>query len=361
MSQNEAKTFRARLKAARKLWQSGGGFKAGAMAGYVHREAQAHAQVSPHRAAKAPTTERELSLRLREIAYEAQQAMSAQIRQTLARGIGRVDPQMRDLRSELRQIVVDLDGATKAASRDMVRMAYGVGAGYTHERLDRIGVEPIEEGPFSVSFTLPDRAAMAAIANDLHTDLAGQAHLMSDVAIGILRTEAGRVLTSAIARGSHPADAAKELEYHLTRRGFDESGAMKDFNMARDEHKNPYSGALPTRQVTTTAEAAAWIANDGPLKFIDRAGREWDLADYCEMAAHTKLMIAKNEGVRNTMLDAGVTLYMVSNDGSECPICRPHEGQIYWTGVGESYGYQVGPDIPLHPRCGHTTIPWVQV
>lgn len=357
--------FRARLKKARRAWESGKGFKAGAMAGYVHREAQAHAQVSPNRSVKAPATERELALRMREIAYTAQRAMSEEIRQAYSGGVRNIDAQARKLRDELRAIVEDYEAVMKAASTEMVRMAYGVGAGYARERLGRIGAAEVEGGPFSVSFTLPDRAAMAAIANDTFSDLAGQARHMSDVAIDILRTEAGAVLTSAIARGLHPSDAAKDLEYWLTRRGFDPERstdkALKEFTDARDGHKNPFNGSTPSRQISTTIEAGGWIAENGLMKFIDRGGREWDIDTYCEMAAHTKLMIAKNEGIRNTMLDAGVTLYMFSNDGSECPICAPHEGQIYWTGVGESHGYSVGPDIPLHPRCGHTTIPYVQV
>jgi len=177
--------------------------------------------------------------------------------------------------------------------------------------------------------------------------------------VAILRTDAGRIISERLAQGMNARQVARELEQELVARGFEPSAALKKFEAARARKAHPENGARPAVQIRTPGEAARYMAENGPLKFIDRAGREWDLRSYCEMAAHTKLMIAKNEGCRNTMRAAGVNHYMFSDHASDCPLCGPLEGLVFWTGDGESLGYQEGPPIPLHPNCMHTTIPYV--
>jgi hypothetical protein len=152
---------------------------------------------------------------------------------------------------------------------------------------------------------------------------------------------------------------ARELERELVARGYEPSEQLKKVIAAHEARTHPTTRQHPVTKLKTPGDVTRYIAEEGPLKFIDKAGREWDLRNYCEMAAHTKLMIAKNEGCRNTMRQAGVNHYMFSQHGTDCPICAPHEGEVYWTGDGESLGYDEGPSIPLHPNCMHTTIPYV--
>jgi hypothetical protein len=111
--------------------------------------------------------------------------------------------------------------------------------------------------------------------------------------------------------------------------------------------------------MATALDAARFVDGGGLLKFVDSAGRQWDLRAYCEMAAHTKLMIAKNEATRNVMAQMGVHHYQISVHGSDCPVCGPLEGEVFWTGEGDARGYGPGPAIPLHPNCGHATMPYV--
>jgi hypothetical protein len=134
---------------------------------------------------------------------------------------------------------------------------------------------------------------------------------------------------------------------------------MAKMQKALNKKTNPYDGTKLQKRVSTAIDGARFVDEGGNYCFVDKAGRQWDLRRYCEMAAHTKIMIAKNEGCRNRMAEVGVNHYMFSNHSTDCELCEPHEGEIYWTGNGESLGYEEGPDIPLHPNCEHTTVPYV--
>ena len=326
--------------------------------GYVHRAADMHAYRHPHRRVQVPRTERHAARFLRDYAATAYREMTKRIRAKFKLRMPN-NQDFIDLRNELTRVAAEFFDDYNPAMKRGIRDSYARGAMGAQLALGLQDAAPMPGANFRVSFTLPDREAMRAIANDNFSDLAGQTHNMIDGAVKILRTTAGKIIRRRLAQGLHPTRVARELEVELIRRGFEPGATIKKFFATRNKHTNPYNKARPSRRLSTPADAVAWIAENGPLKFIDKGGKEWDLRAYCEMAAHTKLMIAKNEGTRARMRAAGVNHYMFSSHGTECDICAPHEGKIYWTGDGESLGYDEGPDIPLHPNCGHTTLPYV--
>jgi hypothetical protein len=325
--------------------------KAGSIPGrYVHPEADAHAYVAPQERVTIPGSERELAEWVSRHADNVQLRMTEAINRAVRSGT-MLEADFYALRDELMSISREFAGNYAPDATEALRYSYEIG----YEG----GALALQEQGIMASFTRPDVAAIMALANDNFSDLGGQAEMMIDTTLGILRTEAGGIIAQGLARGLHPTQVARDLERTLIERGFEPSEAMKRLEAARQKRTNPINGATPVRTLSTPTEAANYMADGGLLKFIDRAGREWDLRSYCEMAAHTKLMIAKNEGTRQTMREAGVNHYMFSDHATDCPLCEPHEGVVYWTGDGESEGYDVGPSIPLHPNCGHTTIPYV--
>ena len=336
--------------------------KAGPLAGHVHREADLHAYRNPSLQVQAPRTEQELAKVLSEMASTAQLELSQIIRKQVKLGL-KTDAEFRALRDELQALAQEwLVDAMQPNMQNAVKAAYTTGKVGALTGLSSAGVTPPPGSGFQVSFSLPDRAAMAAIANDNFSDLAGQTRNMNRAAVRILRTKAAQIITKRLAQGQHPKRVARELERTLVSAGFKHTDYLKELQRlfdARNTKRNPFNGATPRRNLKTAWDATNWIANNGLMKFVDRAGDEWGLREYTEMAAHTKLMIAHNEGCRNTMRDAGVNHFIFSIHNSDCPICAPHEGQIYWTGDGDSLGFEQGPDTPLHPRCAHTILPYV--
>lgn len=346
---------KTRAAAAAKRIRTGVG-KAGPMAQVVHRKADLHAVANQDITGKsAPRTERELAKYLRDEAEIVRDEVRNSLRRAAVDGRLRQASGLADLEGELNDMVREYERLMRDTAAEATRAAYAGGKASAMFMLDdTIGVD------FPVSFSRPDRAAMAALANDLFTDLAGQTENMSTAAVEILRTVAGRVLQEQLARGMNVVDAARALERELTAQGYSPDKALAALNAAlgRNPENAARGGGLMTLQ-----QAAQFVAEDGALQFVDKAGRRWDLRDYCEMAAKTKLFIARNEAAVATMAGADVNHWRANVTAFECDYCDPYEGEIYWTGRGDAQGYSVCPLglPPWHPNCEHYVIPEVLV
>lgn len=93
-------------------------------------------------------------------------------------------------------------------------------------------------------------------------------------------------------------------------------------------------GALAPVLLGTAARRAgtqrAWerLLSQGVKGFTDKAGRNWNLASYVEMATRTGVAQAAVEGHLDRLSDAGIDLVIVSNAPAECERCRPWEGKV---------------------------------
>lgn len=67
---------------------------------------------------------------------------------------------------------------------------------------------------------------------------------------------------------------------------------------------------------------------DGIGSFTDRAGRNWRLDSYVEMAVRTTTGQAAVQGHVDQLQAAGLDLVVVSDAPRECPLCRPWEGKV---------------------------------
>jgi Phage minor capsid protein 2 len=121
------------------------------------------------------------------------------------------------------------------------------------------------------------------------------------------------------------------------------------------------------------------LASQGITGFTDKAGRNWSLSAYAEMATRTaqSRLILQNQ--LKLMGPAGVDLVIVDNPAMEapCPRCRPYEGRVLaLTGPGtgtstitDASGVQRTEQVAgtladavaaglLHPNCRHSLLPW---
>lgn len=132
---------------------------------------------------------------------------------------------------------------------------------------------------------------------------------------------------------------------------------------------------------TTTRRRAAQIAwerllSGGVTGFVDKAGRNWELASYVEMAVRSTVAQAAVEGHLDRLGAAGLDLVIVSDAPQECVRCRPWEGKVLdRTGVGGARtiqlehaihdGQMVDVEIAgsvaeaiaaglMHPNCRHS-------
>jgi len=326
-----------------------------ARAAAVHAAADAHAQANPRIRARVPATEAALSRMLGMMARDLQWELTDYVTKRILAGV-RLPSGVQNLRDELRAMADEWLGVARPNVRDSIEACYTSGKRAVSEALGDRGES------MRLNFSKPDRYAMQAILNDTMRDLAGQTQYMLTGAVAVLRSDGGALIRTAIAKGTNPRRLAKQIEADLVARGYQPGEALKEYVTARNKHRHPVTGALPMRRVRDWREAVAVQAEFGEFRFIDRAGREWDMGDYSRMLARTKLSIARNEGAVLAMTDADVHHYTISDHGTESEVCEQYEGETFWTGEGDSLGYEQAPTLPpYHPNCWHYVIPAVLV
>lgn len=82
----------------------------------------------------------------------------------------------------------------------------------------------------------------------------------------------------------------------------------------------------------TRLQASQQVLNElaarGVTGFRDRAGRDWALESYAEMAVRTAAGHAAIDGHVDALAASGLDLVIVSDAPRECPLCRPWERQV---------------------------------
>jgi hypothetical protein len=99
------------------------------------------------------------------------------------------------------------------------------------------------------------------------------------------------------------------------------------------------------------------LTDQGVKGFTDRAGRQWGLANYAEMAVRTTARQAVTEGARNSLLERSIDLVRISSHPTSCPQCKPFQGKTYSL-TGATPGYPHATVLPpIHPNCRHVMYP----
>jgi hypothetical protein len=121
-----------------------------------------------------------------------------------------------------------------------------------------------------------------------------------------------------------------------------------------------------TGQGETRREVSKRIIGDlkerGVTGFTDKAGREWAMADYADMAARTTTREASWQGTANRMLEVGLDLVEISEHAESCELCAPWQGQVV-SMTGETEGYPTLAEAEAegfgHPNCVHDILPYL--
>lgn len=99
------------------------------------------------------------------------------------------------------------------------------------------------------------------------------------------------------------------------------------------------------------------FASKGITGFVDRAGRNWELASYVEMATRTASAHAALQGHVDRCLELDWDLMIVSSHANTCPLCAPWGGKPLSIS-GKTPGYDTldmaQSEGLFHPNCKHT-------
>lgn len=105
-------------------------------------------------------------------------------------------------------------------------------------------------------------------------------------------------------------------------------------------------------------EVKKLVEDRGFTALIDRGSKRWKIDTYAEMLVRTHIIKSNNEGFKNRLLENGLDLVEISSHASACPICEPYEGMVFsLTGNDKKYGQ--APELPIHPNCKHSYLPFI--
>lgn len=175
----------------------------------------------------------------------------------------------------------------------------------------------------------------------------------------------------------HDVNSARLLAQDLDHRLTAASGRIARF--ADDAYRAATVDAaleqiLPAKATPLEAQAQAWrqLVSRGVTGFTDKAGREWNLSTYVEMAVRTATQRAYNASHRDRLTQAGIHYFTISTTGRPCGLCAPWEGKVLADrGEGEvtephasqegTVTFRVAATIEeaqaaglWHPNCRHT-------
>ena len=125
------------------------------------------------------------------------------------------------------------------------------------------------------------------------------------------------------------------------------------------------AAGLPVTGVRTRQGAAQQaldrFAMSGITGFRDKAGRNWSMEAYSEMALRTAVGRAQVEGAIDRLQAGGRDLVIVSISPDSCPVCAPHEDTVKSI-TGDTPGYptlaEAQADGLLHVACTHRLHAW---
>lgn len=110
-------------------------------------------------------------------------------------------------------------------------------------------------------------------------------------------------------------------------------------------------------RIQATQKALNEFADKGITGFRDKAGRNWSLRSYTEMATRSTSGQAAIEGAVQRLQDNDYDLVIVSFHGDSCPLCAPWEGEILsLSGHSDEYPSldEAIAEGLFHPNCGHS-------
>lgn len=124
------------------------------------------------------------------------------------------------------------------------------------------------------------------------------------------------------------------------------------------------TGTATRRQVA--AQALDRFAAQGITRYVDAAGRSWQVESYVEMATRTATGRAHMQGGIDRWTEQGRDFVIVSEAPEECEKCRPYEGLVLTLtgrdplpgelGEGHRYGGSLRQAMSrglFHPNCRH--------
>lgn len=263
------------------------------------------------------TVANDLTAALVDMYGEAERRLAAHIAQQLAAGMAAPDwaeaklAALGRLQGWTQRMLGQLAGATGPRVEQAVVLAYARGGRSALEDLRQRQLSDLERLALGNRVAAMDRLARLAAARS-----SALSRQLTEARLALPGVEAMQRLAFSLTsqlQGTH---------LRILRWGLDTYRAV----VAETSAPGVLLG-LDTRRRSAQRAYDRFLSR-GVTGFQDRAGRNWDLASYTEMATRTTVAQAAVEGHLDRLGDAGVDLVIVSDAPQECSRCRPWEGKI---------------------------------
>ncbi|GAA1051395.1 phage minor capsid protein [Arthrobacter russicus] len=221
----------------------------------------------------------------------------------------------------------------------------------------------------TLASSIRDRVRGAVL--DLATQVVDEASRNGNLtAMREIRQLAGTGTTLGPGWLPHDVNSARLMAEDLARRL--DAAALRMTRFADDAYRAATTSAalaqILDKATPAEAQAQAWreLSAKGVTGFTDKAGREWNLSSYVEMATRTATQKAFNASHKDRLTQAGIVYFTISTTGRPCPLCAPWEGRVLadaGKGVAteDGFTFEIAATVEeatatglFHPNCKHT-------
>lgn len=221
----------------------------------------------------------------------------------------------------------------------------------------------------TLASSIRDRVRGAVL--DLATQVVDEASRNGNLtAMREIRQLAGTGTTLGPGLLPHDVNSARLMAEDLARRL--DAAALRMTRFADDAYRAATTSAalaqILDKARPAEAQAQAWreLSAKGVTGFTDKAGREWNLSSYVEMATRTATQKAFNASHKDRLTQAGIVYFTISTTGRPCPLCAPWEGRVLadaGKGVAteDGFTFEIAATVEeatatglFHPNCKHT-------
>jgi len=254
-----------------------------------------------------------LALNLRNLYRDAETRLAANLANRIHSDVTRnKTTALSPLRQQADAVLAALQGPSRRVAEQALMEAYARGASAAVDEMGRLS------GDRWVDF-LARRSRIVKAINWL-TGYSKRRDARVSEAVAQLRTDLPGI------------DALMGLAQELTQRM--SSTHLNVLRWQQDAYREvmaqPAADVLLGTKTRLRAAQVAWehLLSKGITGFVDKRGRQWELASYVEMATRTTVAHAALEGALDRFRQEGIGLVVVSNAPQECERCRPFEGKI---------------------------------
>ena len=210
----------------------------------------------------------------------------------------------------------------KDVSSDLVKAHVTGRVATTMAFLKKVDVEDVMS---AVEFSTVNNHMIATMVADTMQDLLAVSNHTSVQVKKVIRSTFGDAMRLRAMTGENTANIKKMVAQNISRQGIEKK-----------------------------------MLADGFIGIVDKAGRNWKLKTYVDMAVTTKNHDAYVEGVKVAVKDYDTDVAKIPVRNSKDP-CRHYEGMLISmngdTDGYPSYAQLRGTGMVFHPRCRHSPVP----